>query len=147
EIEFGGCKYSVNGKPKCESSKSEKVDDAIKLRRKRIKETREGPRLSSSADRVLIDELLRDYLEHSRVKNNKATFYDVTTKVEKFVRPYFGPLRASKLTTEMTKAYRRQRVADGVTGTTVDRHLSCLRKAFNLGHENTPCKVAVVPRD
>jgi hypothetical protein len=59
--------------------------------------------------------------------------------VEASIRPYFGRLKAARLTTERLWAYREQRIRkDTVEHSTVNRETSVLRIAYNFGRKRTP---------
>jgi integrase len=65
--------------------------------------------------------------------------------VEKNIRPFFGKIRAVKLTTDRMDAYRAKRKAEGRTDATANRELSIVRTAFNNARKRTPPKVNLVP--
>src|SRR5580692_6609144 len=89
-------KIRVDGKPVYESSKSTKKSDAIKLRDKMLGKRHRGEISGGAPDQVTIGELLDDVLK-SDVKD--STRYVWEKVVEKNVRPFFGKLRAMRLTT------------------------------------------------
>lgn len=65
--------------------------------------------------------------------------------MDKNLRPFFGTLKAQRVTTEILKEYRRKRVSEGRTEATANRELSILRTAFHRGRKCTPPKVLSVP--
>lgn len=87
----------------------------------------------------LLDMLLNDY------KINGKRYEWAEQKVRLYLRPAFGKLRASKLSTPMLQSYVAKRLDGGAAVATVNRDLSLLRRAFNLGYKATPRLVAEVP--
>ena len=65
--------------------------------------------------------------------------------IEATIRPFFGHIRASKLTTEKLKQFRKQRTDEGRSISTSNRELSILRTALNRGRKCTPPKVLTIP--
>ena len=63
---------------------------------------------------------------------------------ENHLMPFFGGIRAAKLSTDDINRYveKRQQAANNAT---INRELALLKRAFNLGTECTPKKVCVVP--
>jgi integrase len=93
-------------------------------------------------DKVTIGELLDDVLK-SDVK--ESTRYVWQKVVEKNVRPFFGNLRAIRLSTDKMEAYREKRKAEGRSDSTVNRELSIVRTAFHNARKRSPPKVNTVP--
>jgi integrase len=135
-------KIRVDGRPVYESSKSEKKSDAIKLRDKMLAKKSRGELSGGAADKVLIGELLDDFLK-SDIK--PSTRYIAGKVIEKNIRPYFGKIRAQRLTTDLMDRYRAQRTAAGKSDSTANRELSILRTSFHNARKRTPPKVLVVP--
>jgi len=125
-----------------ESSKSTKKTDAIKLRDKMLGKKSRGELSGGSADRVLITELLDDVLK-SDIK--PSTRYVWEKVIERNIRPFFGKLKAQRLTTDHMDKYREKRKGEGRSDATANRELSILRTAFHNARKRTPPKVLVVP--
>jgi integrase len=68
-----------------------------------------------------------------------------TLVVKANIRPFFGKVRAAKLTTDKMDAYREKRKADGVCDATVNRELSIVRTSYNNARKRSPPKVNVIP--
>ena len=135
-------KIRVDGRPVYESSKSTKKSDAIKLRDKLLAQKHRGELSGGAPDRVLITELLDDVLK-SDIKD--STRYVWEKVIEKNIRPFFGKLRAQRLSTDHMDEYRKKRKTEGRADATVNRELSILRTAFHNARKRTPPKVNVVP--
>jgi integrase len=135
-------KIRVDGRPVYESSESTKKSEAIKLRDKMLAKRHRGELTGGAPEKVLITELLDDVLK-SDIK--ASTRYVWGKVIEKNLRPFFGGLRATRLSTDKMDEYRHKRKADGRTDATANRELSILRTAFHNARKRTPPKVNVVP--
>jgi integrase len=135
-------KIRVDGRPVYESSKSPKKSEAIKLRDKMLAKKSRGELSGGSADKVLIGELLDDILK-SDIK--PSTRYVMEKVIEKNIRPFFGKIRAQRLTTDLMDRYREKRKGEGRSDSTANRELSILRTSFHNARKRTPPKVLVVP--
>ncbi len=135
-------KIRVNGRPVYESSKSTQRADAIKLRDKLLGKKHRGEITGGAPDKVLIGELLDDVIK-SDIK--ESTRYVWGKVVEKNLRPYFGKMRAARLSTADMEQYRKKRLAEGKTDATANRELSIVRTAFHNARKRTPPKVNTVP--
>jgi integrase len=132
----------VDGKPIIQSSKSTKKTEAVKLRNKLLAKKERGELSGGRPEKVLIGELLDDVLK-SDIKD--TTRYIWEKVIGKNIRPFFGKLRAQRLSTDHMDEYRKKRTAEGRSDATVNRELSILRTAFHNGRKRTPPKVFVVP--
>jgi integrase len=135
-------KIRVDGRPVYESSKSTKKSDAIKLRDKLLARKARGEFSGGTADKALITELLDDVLK-SDIK--PSTRYVWEKVIEKNIRPFFGNLKAQRLTTDHMDRYREKRKGEGRSDSTVNRELSILRTSFHNARKRTPPKVLSVP--
>ena len=131
-------KIRVDGRPVYESSKSTKKSDAIKLRDKLLARKARGELSGGTADKALIAELLDDVLK-SDIK--PSTRYVWGKVIEKNIRPFFGNLKAQRLTTDHMDRYREKRKGEGRSDSTVNRELSILRTSFHNARKRTPPKV------
>jgi integrase len=136
-------KIRANGRPHYESSKSTKKTDAVRLRDKLLGERHRGTLSTGQPDTVLMGELLDDLMKLGRFRPN--TRYIIDKVIQRSIRPFFGRIKASRLTTDLMDEYRTQRKAQGRSDTTVNRELSYLRMAFHNARKRTPPKVIAVP--
>ena len=132
----------VDGKPIIQSSKSEKKSEAVKLRNKLLAKKARGEISGGAPEKVLIDELLNDVLK-SDIKD--TTRYVWEKVVEKNIRPFFGKIRAARLSTDLMDKYREKRKTEGRSDSTVNRELSILRTSFHNARKRTPPKVHITP--
>lgn len=83
----------------------------------------------------LFDDVIRDY-----EMNGKGVPW-----VERKVRgPAFGSIEASQVTTSAVEAYKSKRLATAKSAT-INREIAVLKRAFNLGRQQTPPKVSQTP--
>jgi integrase len=135
--------FYENGKQRRESSGSEKYGKAEDLLRRRLGEISLGILPSPSTQKVttarLLDLLLADYELNGRS-------LEWAKYVVGHLRPFFGEMRASKVGTEAFSRYVSERRSAGIANSTINRELSLLRRAFNLGFQAEPRLVAIIPR-
>jgi integrase len=132
----------IDGKAILQSSKSDKKAEAVKLRNRLLAKKDRGELSVGAPNTVLITELLDDVLK-SDIK--ESTRYIWQKVVEKNIRPFFGKLKAQRLSTDHMDAYREKRKGEGRSDSTVNRELSILRTAFHNARKRTPPKVLNTP--
>jgi integrase len=132
----------VSGRPVIKSSKSTDLADAKKLRNQMLGKIERGEMTGGKPDKVFIGELLDDVLKSDIAE---STRYVWTKVVEKNLKPFFGKVRAARVSTDLMDQYRAKRKAEGRTDATVNRELSIMRTAFHKARKRTPPKVLVVP--
>jgi integrase len=137
-------KYSRHGQPYFESSKSTKQAEARKLLKKREGEIADGKLPGLYFDRVRFEELAADYLTDLRM-NGRKTIDKAERQIRLHLKPFFGGLRVTQITTAKIKAYIAKRLDAGPTNATVNRELAALRRMLKLGARCTPPKVDRVP--
>jgi hypothetical protein len=87
----------------------------------------------------LLDDIVCDYQENGKRLDWLQMVVDV------HLRPAFGKLAASKVTTATVQAYMDARREQGRANGTINRELAVLRRAFNLGLRATPPRIARTP--
>jgi integrase len=132
----------IDGRPVRQSTGTTSYADAIKYRDKLLAKRVRGEIVGGTPDKVTVGELLNDLLA--------STQHAETAKVRRYVieanlRPYFGKMKASRLTTAKIEEYRTSRVKAGVSQATANRELAIVRTALYLGRKRTPPKVHNVP--
>ncbi|MFN7999338.1 MAG: site-specific integrase [Bryobacteraceae bacterium] len=94
-------------------------------------------------EKVAIGTLLDDLVEDYRINGKRVDWCELVVRTH--LRPFFGNVLASKLTTDLARKYISARQTKGIANSTVNRELSLLRRSLNLGRMSTPPKVARVP--
>ena len=137
----------VDGRVIRRSSKSEKYDDAKRLRDKLLGQRARGE-LGGHNARLTVGGLLDHFLKSLAVRVRPGTLKIQTLVIEANLRPYFGGLKADKLTTETLLAYRDHRARQGAKPSTANRELSLLRNCIRTAAHSTPplFPVAAIPR-
>src|SRR5206468_346930 len=112
QSEIWWIKYRQNGRTVRESSESEKESQAKKLLRQREGAVVEGRMVIPRSDRVtvgvLLDELKQEYETNERRSVQRLGFCLAR------LRPFFGHLRAARLTSADVTRYKAARQAEGV---------------------------------
>jgi integrase len=138
-------KFYVNTRPVFESSRSEKEQVAARLLRKRLDEVEKGTYGTAESSGVTVGDLLDDLLRNYRIHKRKSFGISCRPVVEANLRPYFGKLKPTQVTTRKLEEYREKRQKEGRSDSTVNREFALLRRAFYLGKKATPPKVHAIP--
>jgi integrase len=88
---------------------------------------------------AILDDLVLDY------KVNGKSLDWCRIVVDKHLRPFFGEMALSKVTTDAVNRYIAARHDGGIQNGTINRELALLRRSFNLALRSTPPKVTRVP--
>jgi integrase len=113
------------------------------LLRKRLNEKDEGKPPAVKASRTLMRELLDDLLVYYKNNGRRSTSI-LEKKLDQFLKPFFGQLRASDVTSAEIDRYiafrKAGRIRKGkkipcVKNATINRELSSLKLAFRLGSD------------
>lgn len=145
-------RYSVNGMPVRDSTRTTVPQEAAEERRLRMAEIAVGQRRHEYGKRpVMLSELYADMVDDYRFQGRKS-LDDLEDRWECHLQGWFGHLRADQVTTAHIKQYIAAKMsdtdADGkrlASNATINRTLAVLKRMFNLGRESTPPKVTVVP--
>jgi integrase len=137
--------FWVDGHQVQKSSGSRRRQDAVLLRDQLLGKKSRGEVADVVTAKVTCGELLDDLLEYTGANIKPTTARVWKLVIEATLRPFFGHLRAAKLTTEKLREFRRKRSAQGRSDATANRELSILRTALNRGRKCTPPKVLTIP--
>jgi integrase len=136
-------KYYRNGKPYRESSKSDKITKAQKLLKKREGEIAEGKLPGIYFDKVTFNQLAGDFLTDYRI-NGRDTLSKAERSV-KYLKKFFGDMKATEVTTDKVKTYIEKRKEKGFSNASINRELAALKRMFHLAAECTPPRVSMIP--
>src|SRR5512139_2200297 len=136
-------KYYGNGKPYRESSHSDKITPAQRLLRKREGEISEGKVPGIHFDKVIFDDLAKDFLTDYRI-NGKDTLKKAERSA-RYLKKTFGGMRATEITTAKIKDHIEKRMERGLSNASINRELAALKRMFHLAAECTPPKVSMIP--
>src|SRR6185437_2591244 len=105
-------KVYINGKAHRESSKSATTqgtfEDAKRLRDKLLGQKHRGEITGGQPERVTVGELLTDLEAYGKSNIRPSTQYIWHLIIEKNLHPFFGALKACKVTTDTLMEYRRK---------------------------------------
>jgi len=93
----------------------------------RIAEKRSGLDINRDTE-ITFDEIVKDFLEYSRV--NKRS-HDLDIQYWKHMKPVFGGLRLIDVRKTGIESYKSQRLQEGAAPATVNRELAFAKAAFN----------------
>ena len=125
-------KYYRSGKSFRESSGSAKESDAKRLLRLREGDIARGIPVAPRVGRVKFDELAEDVVNDYKI-NQKRSLRHLEIRLNKHLRPFFGGRRAAAITTADIRKFIARRQEVGASNGEINRELTVLRRAFNLG--------------
>jgi integrase len=129
------------------------VDAKIKVKKMAGEDAQGQRRLTAPPIEVRVGTLLDLVIEDYKATGNKTTVH-AKAQIENGLRPFFGEMLAARVDTEEIERWirwrseRRLRQAEGrptLQPASINRELSLLRRAFQLGYERTPQLVEKIP--
>jgi len=132
-------KYSRNGQSFRENTKKTVKTAAARVLRARLAEIDRGE-ADPRAREVDFSELAEDL--RTEYKSNGRRLDRLETSLARLL-PVFGNVPVTRIGGDRIENYKAKRKAEGVSNATIDRELTALRRALNLGKRHR--KVACVP--
>jgi integrase len=131
-------KFSANGRVIQKSAETESRRDALDKLKAEILKHASGEAVDNGKVSVeaLYDVLLTDY------RINGKSHWWAELNWNKHLKPFFGGMQAKAVGTDTLSRYIEARRAEKAANGSINRELSLLQRAFMLGYESQPRKVA-----
>jgi site-specific recombinase XerD len=131
-------KFSANGRVVQKSAETESRREALDFLKAEILKHASGEAVDNGKVTVeqLYDVLLSDY----RINGKSLWWAELNWK--KHLQPFFGLMQAKVVGTDTLSRYIESRRAEKAANGSINRELSLLQRAFMLGYESQPRKVA-----
>jgi integrase len=136
--------YCKDGRVFRESAKTESYAAAERLLKRRQGELVTGKFAGLEPERVLVSQLLEDVLDDFRA-NARKSFASVEGGIRLHLSPAFGHIRVAAFNTSLIKKYIAHRRQETAANATINRELTILKRAFNLGYRAEPPRVLRLP--
>ncbi len=135
--------YYHHGKQHHESSKSEDRRAAEKLLLQREIEAEQEKLPNVKAEKTKFKELAQDLLQHYSLHNKRSLKW--AKVVTKRLIDCFGSYKAHDISTNLINRHIEKRKEEGIADATINRELALLKRAYNLGMQQTPPRVLRMP--
>lgn len=137
-------KYYSGGKAIVASTGSESYEEALAiLRGKQAKAARYGDH-DGKLEKVRVGHLLDLLIESYKTKKRRS-LYDTQLRIDKHLRPVFGPMLAQSLGTSALRRYVQDRQKEKASAATINKEMAWLRHSLKLGAQEDPPLVERVP--
>jgi integrase len=134
-------KFFDNGHPVHQSTGTSDPQQAAEFLRQRLAEVAKGEYQPPTYLTVseLVEDVFADYAANSRRSLGHAK-----RRWRLHLEPVFGHLKPNQVRRAQLVAYRQKRIGEGANVASINREMSLLGRAFNLGLENE--KIKAVPK-
>ncbi len=131
-------KFSIDGRVYRLSAETEKKNEALDFLRDSIAKYRSGEALE--VRKVTVDDLYALLLADYGLKGQ--SIYTVELNWKNHLKPEFSGMQAKNIGSSALARYVKKRQAEKASPASINRELSLLQRAFTLGYEHEPRKVA-----
>lgn len=135
--------YSVDGETFRESANTQIEGEAKAQLAAKIGAKYSGAPVTPGSVRV--KDLLK-LVEQQYELEERASLYIAKLKIERYLLPSFGNLKAAELTTSRVRSYIAKRKQQDARPATINREIALIRRGFKLGYDHDPPLVARVPK-
>lgn len=136
--------YSRDGQQFRESAKTDNYNEAERMLKRRQGEIVTGAFAGLEPERIRIAQLLEDELIDLKA-NGRRSYQSVEGGIRLHLKPFFGDIRVVEFRSTLVKSYTLKRKDERASNATINRELTALKRAFNLGYRAEPPLVAKVP--
>jgi integrase len=136
--------YQLNGKTVRESAGELTKTAAAKKLKDRLLAIGNGNFLGPRIERVTVDEIYGDLVQDYRIKGKSVEWAERVWNIH--LKTFFSGMRAANVGTNQINNYVEVRRGEGTAKSTINRELALLRRAFSIGFDAEPQKVARVPK-
>ena len=127
-------KYYVNGRPRRESSRTDRFSEAKRMLEERKGRAAAGLPLLPRADRLRYEEVTTDLRRHYETSGER-NLREADTRL-KALAGFFPGRRIVSIDAALAEQYGLSRQAQGVANATINRELSMLIKMLRMAYEN-----------
>ena len=120
--------YVVEGKPRCESTRTTNKKLAEKILNKRLMEIVEGRFGLPKSNAPRLERFSQDFLSTIRHENTRKRYASSLVSL----RAHFGDTQLSGITSEKIDEFKEARLGDQVRSATVNRDLAVLRRMLRI---------------
>jgi len=131
-------KFSINGRVFQQTAETESRREALDVLKAEILKHASGDAVDDK--RVTVESLYAALLTDYRINGKSLWWAELNWRVH--LKPFFGLMRAANVGTDTLNRYIESRRKEGAANGSINRELSLLQRAFMLGYENQPRKVA-----
>jgi len=125
-------KYYVNGRPIRESTETTDHEDAKKLLKQKEGDATKGRPVKNMEHKVLFSELAA-LVEKDYELNRYRSAVDIELRHRLHILPFFGKMRASRITEADIDDYILTRRDEQASNATINRELVTIKRAYSLG--------------